>query len=72
MVQLLLHGMKPARFRDAVKKQLVWKDGGSDSPSKLVVIMDAQLDKFEAAENVSVMRCRINRRRRDRAKTLDK
>ena len=52
VVQLLLQGMKPARFRDAVKLQLAWEDGDSDSPSKLTVIMDAQLDKFEAAEEI--------------------
>ena len=52
VVQLLLQGMKPARFRDAVKLQLAWEDGDSDSPSKLMVIMDAQLGKFEATEEV--------------------
>ena len=52
VVQLLLQGMKPAHFRDAVKLQLAWEDGGSDSPSKLMAIMDAQLDKFEAAEEI--------------------
>ena len=52
VVQLLLQGMNPARFRDAVKLQLAWKDGDSDSPSKLMAIMDAQLDKFEAAEKI--------------------
>ena len=31
VVQLLLQGMKPARFRDAVKQQLAWED---DSLSK--------------------------------------
>ena len=51
-VQLLLQGMKPARFKDAVKLQLAWEDGDSDSPSKLMAIMDAQLDKFEAAEEI--------------------
>ena len=30
VVQLLLQGMKPARFRDAVKLQLAWEDGDSD------------------------------------------
>ena len=39
-------------FRDAVKLQLAWEDGDSDSPSKLMAIMDAQLDKFEAAEEI--------------------
>ena len=52
VVQLLLQGMKPVRFRDAVKLQLAWEDGDSDSPSTLMVIMDAQLDKIEAAEEV--------------------
>ena len=46
VVQMLLQGMKPARFRDAVKLQLAWEDGDCDSPSKLMVIMEAQLDKF--------------------------
>ena len=46
VVQLLLQGMKPARFRDAVKLQLAWEEGDSDSPSKLMTIMNAQLDKF--------------------------
>ena len=52
LVQLLLQGMKPARFRDAVKLQLAWEDGDSDSPSKLMAIMGAQLVKFEAAEEI--------------------
>ena len=52
MVQLLLQGMKPARFRDAVKLQLGWEDGDSNSPSKLMAIIDAQMDKFEAAEEI--------------------
>ena len=52
VVQLLLQGMRTARFRDAVKLQMAWEDGGSDSPSKLMAIMDAQLDKFEAAEEI--------------------
>ena len=52
MMQLLLQGTKPARFRDAVKLQLAWEDGDSDSPNKLIVIMDTQLDKFEAAEQI--------------------
>ena len=53
MVQLLLHGMKPAGFSDAVKKQLAWEDGNSDSPSKLIaIITDAQLNRFEAAEEI--------------------
>ena len=34
VVQLLLQGMKPARFRDSVKLQLAWEDGDSDFPSK--------------------------------------
>ena len=50
--QLLLQGMKPARFRDAVKLQLAWEDGDPDSLSTLLAIMDAQLDKFEAAEEI--------------------
>ena len=57
--QLLLQGMKPARFRDAVKQQLAWEDGGSDPPSKLMAIMDAQLDKFEAAEETLEVRISI-------------
>ena len=48
VVHLLLQDMKPARFRDAVKLQLAWEEGDSDSPSKLMTIMNAQLDKFEA------------------------
>ena len=48
--------MKPARFRDAVKQQLAWEDGDSNSPSKLMAIMDAQLDKFEAAEEIQGVR----------------
>ena len=48
--------MKPARFRDAVKLQLAWEDGDSDSPSRLMAIMDAQLDKFEAAEEIVEVR----------------
>ena len=56
VVQLLLQGMKPAPFRDAVKLQLAWEDGGSDSPSKLMAIMDAQLDTFEAVEEIIVVR----------------
>ena len=50
MVQMLLQGMKPARFKDAVKQQLAWEDGDSDSPSKSIAIVDAQLDKVEAVE----------------------
>ena len=76
VVQLLLQGMKPARFRNAVKLQLAWEDGDSDSPSKLMVIMDAQLDKFEAAEEILGVRISngvsdISQRTRDSAKTLD-
>ena len=56
VVHLLLQGMKPARFRDAVKLQLAWEDEDSDSPSKLMEIMDAQLDKFEAAEEIQGIR----------------
>ena len=52
VVQLLLQDMKLARFRDAMKLQLAWEDGDSDSPSKLMTVMDAQLDKFEAAEEI--------------------
>ena len=35
-----------------MKQQLAWEDGDSDSPSKLMTIMDAQLSKFEAAEEI--------------------
>ena len=56
VVQLLLQGMKPARFRDALKQQLAWEDGDSDFLSKLMAIMDAQLDKFEAAEEILEVR----------------
>ena len=71
VVQLLLQGIKPARFRDAVKPQLAWEDR-ADSPSKLMAIMDAQLDKFEAAEkNLGVIRYRISLRTGDRARPLD-
>ena len=66
VVQLLLQGMKPARFRDAVKLQLAWKEGDSDSPSKLMTIMNAQLDKFEAAEEI--LRVRINNTESDKPK----
>ena len=52
VVQLLLQGMKPARFRDAMKLQLAWEDGDSDSPSNVMAIMNPQLDKFEAAEGI--------------------
>ena len=52
VVQLLLQGMKSARFRDAVNLQLAWEDGDSDPPSNLMAIMDAQLDNFEAAEEI--------------------
>ena len=52
VVQLLLQGMEPAFFRGAVKLQLAWDDGDSDSPSKLMATMDAQLDKFEAREEI--------------------
>ena len=48
--------MKPARSRDAVKLHLAWENGDSDSPSKLMAIMDAQLDKFEAAEEIVEIR----------------
>ena len=50
VVQLLLQGMKLARFNDAAKQQLAWKDRGPDSPSKLMTIIDVQMDKFEVAE----------------------
>ena len=56
VVQLLLQGIKPARFRNVVKLQLASDDGDSDSPSKLMAIMNAQLDKFEAVEEVLVVR----------------
>ena len=67
VVQLLLQGMKPARFKDAVKPQLAWEDGGSDSPSKLMAIMNARLDKYEIAEEIQGVRIRTI----DRARTLD-
>ena len=54
VVQLLLQGIKPARFKDAVKQQLAWKYGDSYSPSKLTAVMDAQLDKFETEEILGV------------------
>ena len=66
VVQLLLQGMKPARFRDAVKLQLAWEDGDSDSHSKLMAITDAQLDKFEAAEEI--LWIRINNTMSDKPK----
>ena len=76
VVKLLLQGMKPARFRDAVKQQLAWEDGDSNSPSKLKAIMDAQLDEFEAAEEILGVHIRNavsyrSRRTKDSAKTLD-
>ena len=53
VVQVLLATRyKSAPFGDAVKQQLVGEDGGSESSSKLMAIMDVQLDKFEAAEEV--------------------
>ena len=52
VVQLLLQGMKPACFRDVVKLQLDWENEDSDSPSKLMAIMDARLDKFEAPAEI--------------------
>ena len=66
VVQLLLQGMKPVRFRDAVKLQLAWKEGDSDSPSKLMTIINAQLDKFEAAEEI--LGVRINNTESDKPK----
>ena len=51
-MQLLLQRIKPARFSDTVKLQLAWEDEDSDSPSKLMAIMDAQLDTFDVAEEV--------------------
>ena len=36
VVQLLLQGMKPAPFRDAVNQQLAWEDGDYGSPCKLM------------------------------------
>ena len=66
VVQLLLQGMKPARFKDAVKLQLAWEEGDSDSPSKLMAIMNAQLDKFEAAEEI--LGVRINNTESDKPK----
>ena len=75
VVQLLLQGMKPARFRDSVKQQLAWEDEDSDSLSKLIATMDAQLDTFEAAEEI--LGVRISNavsdkpKVRDRARTLD-
>ena len=52
VVQVLLRGMKLAHFREAGKQQLAWEDGESDSHSKLMAIMDAQLDKFKATEEI--------------------
>ena len=52
VVQLLLQGMKQARSRDAVKLQLAWEDGDSDSPSKLMAVIDAQMDKFETTAEI--------------------
>ena len=68
VVQLLLQGMKPARFRDAVKLQLTLEDGDLDSPSKLLAIMDAQLDRFEAA--VEVLGVRISNTGSDNPKDI--
>ena len=52
VVQLLLQDVKPAHFRQAVKQQLAWEDGDSESPSKLMAIMDIQLNNFEPAEEI--------------------
>lgn len=35
---------------NTVEQQLAWEDGNHESPSKLMVVMDAQLDKFGARE----------------------
>ena len=66
VVQLLLQGMKPARFRDAVKLQLAWEGEDSDSPKKLMAIMNTQLDKFKAAEET--LGVRINNMVSDKPK----
>ncbi|CAM9323839.1 unnamed protein product [Ascophyllum nodosum] len=66
VVQLLLQGMKPTRFRDAMKQQLAWEDRDSDFPSKLMATMDAQLDTFEAAEEI--LRVRIKHAVSDKPK----
>ena len=57
VVQLLLQDMKLAWFRDAVKQQLAWEDGDYDSPSKsMAIMMNGQLDKFEAMEEIRGVR----------------
>ena len=66
VMQLLLQGMKPTRFRDAVKQQLAWEGRDSDFTSKLMAIMDAQLDTFKAAEEIQ--RVRINNAVSDKPK----
>ena len=52
VVQLLLQGIKPTRFRNAMKQQLAWEDGGSNSPCKLMAIIDVQLNTFETAKEM--------------------
>ena len=75
VVQLLLQGMKPVRFRDAVKLQLAWEEGDSDSPSKLMTIMNASWISSRSRRKFSgfvlIIRSRISRKTKDRARTLD-
>ena len=73
VVQLLLQDMKSVRFRDAVKRQLAWKDGDSDFPSKLMAIMDAQLDMFEATEKILGVRVKsaVSDKPKDKIKGKD-
>ena len=63
VVQLLQQCMKPAHFRHAVKQQLAWEDGDSNSPSKLMTIMDARLETFLTAEKIVGVRRGNDRRR---------
>lgn len=43
---------RQARFRDAMKQPMAWKDEDSDFSSKLMTVMDAQQETFEVTENI--------------------
>lgn len=66
VVHLLLQGVKPVCFMDAVKHQLTREDGCSDSPSKLMTLWMPSWISLGSRRNVyeflPVMRCRISQR----------
>ena len=48
-MQQMLLGLRPARYRDAVRQQLHFSYDDVDCPTSLMEVMELKLDKSEAA-----------------------